>query len=65
MTINLSDNAAQAIIAICLLVAFLQMASCLRASSLADHDVEKAHIAAGECRNGWGTWAKCKSTGGQ
>lgn len=63
MKIELNESASAAIIAVCLLAAFWQVASCATSDNAGQREVEKAHIAAGDCNDGWGKWTKCKPGG--
>ena len=48
------------ILAACLLIAIASIAQCEWRTTLSNAEVRKAHIQAGQCRDKWGTWSKCK-----
>lgn len=60
MKIEFSDNVFGSVFVVCLLVLFLNIRGCVTGELQREHEIQRAHIDAGQCQEAWGKWAQCK-----
>lgn len=60
MKIEFSDNVFGSAVALAFALVLCSMAYCTSVERRYTAETDKARVQAGLCRDGWGTWNKCK-----